>query len=125
MAKQTGKDGEVVDDCAEGQTVGKAKADKDDDSMQTPVKSRTHSFAKTLKIVEPEVSDEKITLKITKKSTFTDEEDEARCQYEESVASMKQATERIRRIKADKEERFKMKLEEQKLEERRQKGKGR
>ena len=36
---------------------------------------------------------------------------------------MKQATERIRRIKAEKEERFKMKLEEQKIEERRKKEK--
>jgi hypothetical protein len=36
---------------------------------------------------------------------------------------MKLATERIRRIKADEEERFKMKLEEQKIEERRKKEK--
>ena len=123
MAKQIGKDGEVVDDRAEGQAVGKAKADKDEDSMKTPVKPRNQGLAKMLKIVEPEVSDEEITPKITRKSTVTDEEDEARRQYEESVANMRQATERIRRIKADKEERFKMKLEEQKIEERRKKGK--
>ena len=91
--------------------------------MKTPVKPRNQGLAKMLKIFEPEVSDEEITPKITRKSTVTDEEDEARRQYEESVANMKQATERIRRIKADKEERFKMKLEEQKIEERRKKEK--
>jgi hypothetical protein len=99
---QTGKDGEVKNR-AEGQAVGVANADKDEDSMKTPVKPKNQGFARMLKIVEPEVSDEEITLKISKKSTFIDEEDEARRQYQESVVNMKQATERIRRIKAEKE----------------------
>jgi hypothetical protein len=114
MAKQNGKDGEVVETRADGQTVGEAKAVKDDDSLKTPLKPKTQ---KTLKIVEDENSDEDITPKMI------NEEEEARRQYEESVAKMKQASERIKRIKAEKEERFKMKLEEQKKEERRKKEK--
>jgi len=105
MAKQNGKDGEVVEARAGGQAVGEAKAVKDDDSLKTPLKPKTQ---KTLKIVEDENSDEDITPKMI------NEEEEARRQYEESVAKMKQANERIKRIKAEKEERFKIKLEEQK-----------
>lgn len=50
-------------------------------------------------------------------SQLNDEEDEARRQYEDSVAKMKQASERIKRIKAEKEERFQMQIEEQRKEE--------
>jgi hypothetical protein len=119
-ARQTSKDGEV-EDRAEGQAVGVADAENDEDSMKTPVRPKNQGGSRMLKIVEPEVSDEEMTPKMSKKSTFTDDEDEARRQYQESVANMKQATERIRRIKAEKEKRFKMQLEEQKLEERRKK----
>jgi hypothetical protein len=79
MAKQAGKDGDV-DDRAEGQAVGEAKADKDEDSMKTPVRPKNQGFAKLLKIVEPKVSDEEMTPKMSKKSTFTDDEDETRRQ---------------------------------------------
>jgi len=98
-ARQIGKDGEVKNR-AEGEAVGVADAEKNEDSMKTPVKPKNQGFARMLKIVEPEVSDEEMTPKMSRKSTFTDEEDEARRQYKESVANMKQATERIRRIKA-------------------------
>ena len=108
QTKQNRKDGEVVDARADGQAVGEAKAVKDDDSLKTPLKPKTQ---KTLTIIENEDSDEDFNPKMTKSSALKDEEEEARRQYEESVARMKQASERIRGIKAKKEERFKMKLE--------------
>jgi len=87
MAKQNGKDGEVVDARADGQTVGEAKAEKDDDFLKTPLKPKTQ---KTLTIIESENSDEDITPKMIKSSALK----EARRQHEESVAGMKQASER-------------------------------
>ena len=56
-------------------------------------------------------SDEDFDSRMITGSILNDEEDEARRQYEESATKMKQASERIRRIKIEKEERFKMKLE--------------
>ena len=79
----------------------------------------------TLKIVniKKEDSDEDLKSRMIKGSILNDEEDEARRQYEESVAKLRQASERIKRIKAEKEERFKMRLEEQKMEEHQKKEK--
>ena len=113
MAKQNGKNGKVVDDLADGKAVGETKAEKDDDSVKTPLKPRTQ---KTLKIIDTkkENNDEDLKPSLVKGSRLNDEEDGARRQYEESVAKMRLASERIKRIKAEKEERFKMKLEEQK-----------
>ena len=48
MAKQNGKDGEVADVLADGQTVGKAKAGKDDDSIKTPLKPKTQKIVKII-----------------------------------------------------------------------------
>jgi hypothetical protein len=74
--KQNGKDGEVVEDRADGQAVGKTKAGTDDDSMKTPLSK----IQKTLRIIENENSDEDITPKMTKSSIVKNEEDEARRQ---------------------------------------------
>ena len=82
MAKQNGKDGEVVDARADGQTVCEAKAEKDDDFLKTPLKPKTQ---KTLTIIENENSDVDITPKMIKRSALKDEEEEARRPYEESV----------------------------------------
>ena len=76
--------------------------------MKTPLKPKTQ---KTLTIIENESSEEDITPKMIKRSAFKEEEEEARRQYEESIAGMKQASERIRRIKAEQEERFNIKFE--------------
>ena len=63
MAKQNGKDGEVVDARADGQVVGKAKSEEDDDSLKTSLKPKTQ---KTLKIVEYESIVEEIAPKMIK-----------------------------------------------------------
>ena len=99
MAKRNGKDEGVVDARADGQAVGEAKAEEDDDSLKTPKKPKTQ---KTLTIIEYESCEEEIIPKTIKRSAFKDEDEEAKRQYEESVAGMKQASERIRRIKAEK-----------------------
>jgi hypothetical protein len=59
MARQNGKDGEVVDDLADGQTVGETKAEKDNDSLKTPLRSKTQ---KTLKIIDTK---KRIVMKIS------------------------------------------------------------
>jgi hypothetical protein len=43
MAKQNGKDGEVVEARADSQAAGKAKAVKDDDSLKTPLEPKTQN----------------------------------------------------------------------------------
>ena len=48
-AKQNGKDGEVTEEPADGQTVGEADAVKEDNSMKTPL---TPKISKTAKIFD-------------------------------------------------------------------------
>jgi hypothetical protein len=91
MAKQNGKDGEVVEARADGQTVGEAKAEKDNDSLKTPLKPK---IQKTLKIIEVENSDEDITPKMIKSSELNDEEEEVRRQYEESMEKLMKPAEK-------------------------------
>ena len=140
MAKQIGEAGEVVDVLADGQAVGDAEAGKDEDSMKTPLKPRISKTVKISdtkkkttgedtiptfeKLVKEELEKrliEDAKAKTIKSSQFNNDEDEARRQYEDSVAKTRQARERIKRIKAKKEERFKMQIEEQRKEERQRK----
>ena len=129
LAKQQGEVGEVVDAHAKGQAVGNPKAGEDDDSVKTPIKPKN---SKTVKIVSTKKEDQLLFEKLVKEemdkrlleeamkresktvniSQAQDEEDEARTTYKESLEKMKQARERIKKIKAEKEERFKMPLEE-------------
>ena len=54
---------------------------------------------------------------MTRKLFQENEESEAKRQHEDSMAEMNQASERIKKTKAEKEERFKKQIEEQRKEE--------